>query len=315
MPTPTEQALILCNEQGIVSTENQKKISTAVAAAASMPAITRSFDRVDQILDVRLPSPVRQARAALSSLQQVWAGATDKFHAFRQQAFEVRLLQAKLNKKRKHPPEDPDDAAIWEAECGSDQAKIDALIATIAAHRGEVEQIVSKATYYADQYARLGTSMSAEDFMRDDAEYLVQTTFWHAAKTFSLISPGDKKRSAGQKWREAVVRTPAEVRTMFQALGIGSQEGNELLKDLADQKRTYDLAYQMNGQYAEPFPYDVHWLKRCSEKFTSRVLASMKENGPEWAARIQKLVDPSSPEKGTDTTPEHWRQERGVALE
>jgi hypothetical protein len=315
MTTPTDQALILCNEQGIVTTEAQKKISTAVAAAASMPNITRSFDRVDQILDVRLPSPVRQARAALSSLQQVWSGATDKFHAFRQQAFEVRLLQARLNKKRKHQPDDPDDALIWEAECGSDQAKIDALIATIAAHRGEVEQIVSKATYYAEQYARLGTSMTADDFMRDDAEYLVQTAFWHAAKTFSLISPGKADRTASQKWRDAVVRTPAEVRTYFQALGISGPEGNELLKDLADQKRTYDLAYQLNGQSAEPFPYDTVWIKRCSEKFTSRVLAAMKDNGPEWAARIQKLIDPAAPERGKDTMPEHWQQERSVAME
>lgn len=312
---PTEQALILCTEQGIVTSQIQQKISTAVTAATQMPTVPRAHGHIDQILDVRLPSPVRQARAALSSLQQVWAGATDKFHAFRQQAFEIRLMQARLNKKKKHPPEDPDDALIWEAECASDQAKIDALTATMAAHRGEVEQIVSKATYYADQYAKLGTSMTADDFMRDDAEYLVQSAFWHAARTFSLVSPGDQGRTASQRWRDAVVRTPTEVRTYFQALGIASQEGNELLKDLADQKRTYDLAYQMNGQYAEPFPYDVHWLKRCSEKFAPRVLSAMKEHGPEWASRIQKLINPDTPEKGTDTTPEHWRMERSVVLE
>lgn len=315
MTTPTEQALILCTEQGIVTADTQRKISTAVSAASQMPIVPRAHSQMDRTLDVRLPSTVRQARAALSSLQGVWAGATDKFHAFRQQAFEVRLMQARLNKKKKHPPEDPDDVLIWEAECASDQAKIDATTATISAHRGEVEQIVSKATYYAEQYAKLGTSMTADDFMRDDAEYLVQSAFWHAAKTFSLISPGREERTASQKWRESVVRTPGEVRTLFQALNIGPQEGNDLLKDLADQKRSYDLAYQSNGQYAEPFPYDVHWLKRCSEKFSSRVLATMKERGPEWAAGIQKLIDPATPERGVDTSPKHWQMERSVVLE
>lgn len=289
--------LTLFTQSGLISTEAQEKLTVATQAvsvmktAGALPTGERHFSRADSILSVRNPSPVAQARDVLSALDNVWSGASTEFHRYRKMFFDVKLKTAKLSLKRKKPPSDPDEMLVFEAECEADQAEIDSLQTQLAEGQAKIQGTLDKASELSGKYALLG-NFSADDFMREEVVYLIKTAWWHAGQTFQKIS------RVIEREKHISFRVGHDVGVYFEALGIFPGEVKKELEDIAQQKDAFDRGYNMHPNPPSFLPYFESWLKQVAERYTSRVMDTVKKHGPEKLKRIQSIIKPTDADVG-----------------
>jgi hypothetical protein len=290
--------LVLFTQSGLISAEAQEKLAVATIAVSTMktagalPTGERHFSRADSLLSVRNPSPASQARDVLQALDNVWSGASTEFHRYRKMFFDVKLKTAKLSLKRKKPPLDPDEMTVFEAECEADQAEIDALQTALAEGQAKIKGTLDKAADLSGKYALLG-HFSADDFMREEVVYLIKTAWWHVGQTFQKIS------RVIEREKHISFRVGHDVGVYFEALGIFPAEVKKELEDIARQKEAFDQGYAMHPNPPSFMPYFESWLNQVSERYTSRVMDTVKKHGPEKLKRIQSVIKPTDADGGT----------------
>ena len=144
----------------LMTVDAQQKLAVAVATAQTMkvsstPVGQRHFNKIDTMLSLKNPTPAGQARECLAVVDGLWASVRGDFHRFREMHLQVKVLKARLNKRRKEIAgfDDEDDRTIAEAECNLDQAKIDTMEAELNANVGKFQNVLAKATAQSDRYA------------------------------------------------------------------------------------------------------------------------------------------------------------------
>ncbi len=327
------QDMTLLTEGGLITAEAAKKLEIAAASIpamrdASTPVGQRHFGRADTLLTVRNPSPVNQARDVLESLHRVWTGAGQEFHRLRAMAFGINLRQKKLALQRKKLDaiENADEREIAEAECMVAQAEIDGLQAQFAEGQTAIKDVIAKATHQSEQYALLCQkagveAFTSEDFLREEVEYLIKTAFFHAGQTFKLVDIRDQwarkeeepeppkgraeanKRLMKARRETMQIKTPLDVVAYFEALGITKAELRKELEDLEKDKFAFDQCNSgpaASGHYAPQSYFECfeRWLKDRATKYRDRVLAHVREQGPDRLRRIQQIITPTTEDKG-----------------
>lgn len=329
-----QQDLTLLTESGLLSVEHQQALTTASAAIpalrdASTPVGERRFARADSVLAVRSNSPVDQARDVLSALDKLWSGASGEFHRLRQIHFDIKLRQVKADRAKKQLAKaGMDDQPVIEAEIALAEAEIDALIAQVTQGQEKLQGVITKAVAHSQRYTALCTtagvaSFTADDFMKDEINYLIKTAFWHAGQTFRIVDGRNAKERAKDegmneferrsKAREyAAPRVDLNTGTWFEALGITKAEVAAELRGVEEEK--YQLT-QANREWPWPpdfFPYFEAWLSRMVVKYADRVMAAVKQHGPDRLKRLQSIITPTENDAGKQTGAE---VERGSMFE
>lgn len=316
-------------QSGVLAAEAQKQLTTAVAAVAQVRRVSppRHFERINRELQARLPSAISRARDVLGDLDEVWRGATKQFHKYRQMLFDMRHRQAKLALKRKQALEATSDEerAVAEAECDMEQAIIDGLAAELAEGEGEVKQVLADAAKQAERYTALGVTITEQDLLRDEAEYLVKSAFWHAAQVFKVIDlrePGARtvttdsgvKKTKMPGHNEIAIHTPATLRSYFQALGILGSDVEAALRDLSQQRAAYMRMYEGHRRPPE-FTHTFSWMQGLATKYAPHVLKLIDANGMGWLKRVQQMVEPTSANAGGDAHDKNDEMERRTVFE
>lgn len=323
-----QQDLTLLTESGLLSVENQKALTTAALSIpamrdASMPVGERHFARTDSVLAIRSNSPIDQARDVLSTLDKLWSGAGTEFHRLRQIHFEIKLRQTKVTVARKKLDKltDPDEVAVAEAEIALAEAQMDALIASVSQDQEKLQGVITKAVAQSQRYTELCKiagveSFTADDFMRDEVSYLIKTAFWHAGQTFRSVDGRDKwdrqktegrepPKTRGQEFQRTLkarenmsVRVSMETSMWFEALGLSKDEVAAELKDIEQQKFSFDRGYAGHPNPPSFFEYFEVWLKQLAIKYSGRVLETVKKHGPDRLKRLQSIITPVETDVG-----------------
>lgn len=324
------QDLAILVESGMLTVETQRQLSTAVQAIPALKNATppgkRHFSRIDSMLSVKSPSPVNRARDVLSDLDSLWSGASDEFHHFRQMMFDIKLRQAKLNIKRKRILKDEDEQVISDAECDLEQSQIDALKAKFSVGQAKLTDVIAKATQQSERYAFICKDagveqFSADDFLKEEAEYIIKTAWWHAGQTFrsvdargggerkkdkplSEMTPAEQANYHAKIRRSMTMRVSQDVGVYFELLGISKAEVKTELGWIEGQRHLFNEQYQ-NHECSPPefcdSGYFESWLQTTTTKYLDRVLTNMKQHGPERFKRLQSIITPSDKDQGEGT--------------
>lgn len=348
IPAPVPKALLIPSatvgrelatfvETGLISTEQQKALTIAttnlqVMKAVSSPVGGRHFNRIDTLLSVRLPTPVSQARDALSSLAVAWDSMSADFHTFRALYFEARLRRAKLTvarKKADDPRLDDDERLIVSAECELESAKIDQIEATVAKGHAALKGQVTKATAASDQYSAIlrasgKAEFTEEDFRQEEIDYYLQSAWWHVSQVFGVVDIRNKRNRPGAPPDDENLKDEARRKHLerlnrrvdvkhdtvlyFQSLGISQHEIEGELKGLLEQRESFDMVNENMSRNSNPQSFAGHfegWVKRTAEKYRGRAVAAVGATlggqgaGMDKLRRITTLIDPNAADKGT----------------
>ncbi len=321
-------------ESGFVTPETQRTLAIATQNMLSLkqaatPVGQRQFNRIDTYLSVRSATPTSQARECLSDLAPVWEELRGNFHKYRAMFLEVKVRQAKLNKRRKEIEAitDPDDRTIADAECEFEQAQIERIQADLARGQSDMQGAISKATSLSASYAALLTSsgkvsFTEEDFLNDEIEYLLKSAFWVAATGFSTYDRRDKwdpklrasqrpARSAAEENQNEfeakkfrMIRARSEVLLYLESLGIPQADVKVELDALLRLREAHNRVHRSGGDgegsgYTPPFDDQFNvWLGQMTARYKAQASAAVAKHGIERLRRISAIIDPNTADAG-----------------
>ena len=319
-PAPElHRELTMLQESQLITAEQQRALVAASGGlqrmqATSTPVGKRHFNRIDTLLAVRAPTPVSQAREALATLGEVWEGLSGDFHRYREMYFEVKLRKAKLAKRRKEMVgQDDDDATIAEAEMQLEQARIDAMEATMAKGHATLQAAMTTATAASQKYALICKAAGKEEFTDDDflaeeVEHLLKSAFWHVSTNYRRVELGSEPRN---KRPHTVARTTQEIRLYLEGLGISWDVVAKELGILDANMGGIDAIHAGRDNAAEKQARFYQWLDRMAATYKPQALASVREHGRARLERISALLNPK--DEGPFTA--HGKQLERMSLE
>jgi hypothetical protein len=203
----------------LITAEQSRALTTATSALGLMSTVQkltggkqpgqRHFNRIDVLVQARLPSPIGEARRVLAAMADSWAGLSARFHTYRQKYFDAQLRRAKVNKKMHQATESAapgpdgaaglsaDDLAILQAEIQLEAAEIDALEAEVAQGQAELTTAVKVVTAKGEQYAAIvrangGREFTESDFREEEISYYLTSAWWAAAESFEQVDARDQ---------------------------------------------------------------------------------------------------------------------------
>jgi hypothetical protein len=339
MVSPVAPEIRALSESKLITPEQGRALTSATASLSQMTtAMTmtggkapgeRHFNRIDTLREMRLPSPIGEARNILHSMAASWGSLSKDFHTYRQLFYEARLRRAKLNKKMHAAVDaaknqDDDDIAIHEAEIQLEAAEIDALEARVAKGHAELTAAISVITRKGEQYAALvtangGREFSESDFREEEITYHLTSAWWVAAESFDQVDERDQFRRAEEldeinadprannrtkHWRARMqeqknsrIEITHEIILYFRGLGISEDDVRRELKALADQRFNYTLAIRPgrdgNAQREDFSAHFESWVKRTVAMYIERVRVQVAQPGGfEKLAKIMSIIDP-----------------------
>lgn len=331
-PVPElHRELTMLQESSLITAEQQRALVQASGGlqrmqATSTPVGKRHFNRIDTLLAVRAPTPVSQAREALATLGEVWDGLSGDFHRYREMYFEVKLRKAKLAKRRKEIGGlDGDDATIAEAEAHLEQARIDALEATMAKGHATLQAAMTTATAASQKYALICKAAGKEEFTDDDflaeeVDHTLKSAFWHASQQFRETDTRDKwdrptfvaktradehalkyggrlsdgSYTSGYK-KTARIDIETEVKLYFESMGVSWPE---VARELSERLASAEGSAMFKNTQAENETRYHQWLERMAVKYRPRALEQIRQHGRSRLDRVAKLLSPTDSEKG-----------------
>ncbi len=303
-------------ERGLMSPEDQKKLSLAVSTLGTMKQVStpigkRHFSRIDKMLSMKNPTPASQARDCLYALDAAWTHIRGDFHKYREMHAQVKLLRAKLNKRLKEAPEDEDDKAIVEAECYLEEIKIQSLESELAAGEEKLKGALGKAKVQSDQYALICKNagkeqFTEEDFSREEAAYLIKSAWWHAIQVFVTVDVRNAKWREKENKPEQVrkgtqMELEEDVLLYFKGLGIDEGTVKSEVALIEAQRVMHERHYELADEgVRQPFrPYFEAWLEQMALKYVPNAMAVMKAQGMERIRNTDALITPTNDDKGT----------------
>ncbi len=331
---------------GLITAETQKALSIAVGGAVALkqvatPVGKRHLERIDTIISTRIQSPVGRARETLQTIAGGWEDMRADFHKYRELFYEVRLRRARITKLRKQADQaqDEDDRVIMGAEADLAQAQLDKMASDVAAGEAIMQSAVNKVTKASETYklicSEAGKEFTEEDFLDEEITSYLQTGFWHAAKTFTVIdvrhgedraferkhSYADEKHFQSRKgqakdradnrdayWRPVMKE---DILAFFQALDVPEAVVKREMMALEEQRHNFDLA---NGNQPQSFaPRMDAWVQRMAAQFLPGVKALVEKYGHERLKRAASLLAPDPGDSGDAGSVEN-KGRRGLTL-